>query len=42
VACYAAACIVAPGLRPREITIADYFGACMVTIGDLVGCDLSV
>ena len=25
----------------NEITIADYFGACMVTIGDLVGCDLS-
>jgi len=25
----------------NEVTIADYFGACMVTIGDLVGCDLS-
>jgi len=24
-----------------EITIADYFGACLVTIGDWVGCDLS-
>jgi glutathione S-transferase len=25
----------------NEITIADYFGACMVTIGELVNCDLS-
>ena len=25
----------------NEVTIADYFGACMVTIGDLVGCELS-
>jgi len=25
----------------NEVTIADYFGACMVTIGDLVGCDLN-
>ena len=24
-----------------QITIADYFGACMVTIGDLIGCDLA-
>jgi len=23
----------------NELTIADYFGACMVTIGDLVGCE---
>jgi glutathione S-transferase len=25
----------------NEITIADYFGAGLVTIGDLIGCDLS-
>jgi glutathione S-transferase len=25
----------------NEITIADYFGACMVTIADLIDCDLS-
>jgi len=22
------------------LTIADYFGACLVTIGELIGCDL--
>ena len=26
----------------NELTIADYFGACVVSIGELVGCDLSV
>ena len=25
----------------NEITIADYFGACIVSIGDLVGCDMA-
>jgi glutathione S-transferase len=24
----------------NQVTIADYFGACLVTIGELVGCDL--
>ena len=24
-----------------EITIADYFGACLVSIGDLIGCNLA-
>ncbi len=28
-------------LRGNDVTIADYFGACMVSIGDLVGCDLN-
>jgi glutathione S-transferase len=26
----------------NEITIADYFGACLATTGDLIGCDLAV
>ena len=26
----------------NAMTIADYFGACIVTIADLIGCDLSV
>jgi glutathione S-transferase len=25
----------------NDNVVADYFGACMVTIGDLVGCDLN-
>jgi glutathione S-transferase len=25
----------------NEITIADYFGACLVSIGELIGCDLA-
>jgi glutathione S-transferase len=25
----------------NEITIADYFGACLVTIGEWIGCDLA-
>jgi len=28
-------------LGGNEITIADYFGACMVSAGELVGCDFS-
>lgn len=28
-------------LAGNEVTIADYFGAAIVTIGDLIGCDLS-
>jgi len=30
-----------PYLCGNEITIADYFGAALVSIGDLVGCDLA-
>jgi len=30
-----------PYLCGDEITIADYFGACILTVGDIVRCDLS-